>query len=354
MKIISFFQSILNQDVENDEPLKSTDSFADTLAVDFKRAASDAIYQELQKFEVKYLSSTLKHSYFPIEAIAFHPIGHSIAIELEEFFRIHSEIDSSFEMNFFNSILLKEYKTKQGGLAILQSNLTPVIQPNESSLDNPTPDETYQISLRGNKKRISATVRLGSPKPKIAREPEIFGNKDPIKLGKSNLGATSRRPHSHVIKNTPIDIAGSNQEISLALQISDGNGISNLIIKTPFMIGRNSPDNPETSFKKISINGMYLSRKQLLVFQLNGTVYAFIPEEAKLCAIANSSKIIEHMHLLEISSNGLEITFGQPPNLEKISVDKEQSQLYPTIIVRKINPDDTDRLESTPIPSITK
>jgi hypothetical protein len=354
MKITSFFQNILNQDIDNEEPLKSTDSFADILAVDFKRAASDAIYQELQKFEGKYLSSTLKNSYFPIEAIAFHPMGHSIAIELEEFFRIHSEIDSSFEMNFFNSILLKEYKTKQGGLATLRPNLIPLIQPNESSLDNPTPEEIYQISLRGNKKRISATVRLGSPKQRIAKELEIVVNKDSIKVLKSNLGTALGRSHSHVIQNTPIDTSSSNQEISLALQISDGNGISNLIIKTPFIIGRNAPDNPDASLKKIFINGMYSSRKQLIVFQLNGTVYAFIPEEAKLCAIANSSKIIEHMHIFEISTNSLEITFGQPPNIGKIAVDKEQPQLYPTITVRKINPNDTKRLNSTPIPGITK
>jgi hypothetical protein len=354
MKISSLFQNIMKPDVDSESQSKSTDSFADTLAVDFKRAASDAIYQELQKLEGKYLSSTLKQSYFPIEAIAFHPIGHSTAMELEEFFRIHAEIDASFEKNFFNSVLQKEYKTKQGGLAILQPNLIPVIQPNESSLDNPTPDESYQISLRGNKKRITASVRLGSPKQRVGKETESTQTKESTKARISDSFSSARRLNDQVANKNLIDISSSTQEISIALQISDGSGISNLIIKTPFIVGRNDPDNSKADFKKITINGMYTSRKQLIVFQLNSSVYAFIPEEAKLCAIANTSEIIEHMHLIEISANGLEITFGQPPKLEKIAIDKKQPQLYPTIVIRKINTNEINRLESTPIPGITK
>jgi len=354
MKISSLFQNILQPDVDSEPLSKSTDSFADTLAVDFKRAVSDAIYQELQKLEGKYLSSTLKQSYFPIEAIAFHPIGHSTAIELEEFFRIHSEIDASFEKNFFNSILQQEYKTKQGGLAILQPSLIPVIQPNESSLDNPTPDESYQISLRGNKKRISASVRLGSPKQKIGTESKTIQTKEPAKSETSNSFGTVRRVNTQATDKNSINISSNEHEISLALQISDGNGISNLIVETPFVIGRNAPDNSDAGLKKISVNGMYASRKQLTIFQLNSSVYAFIPNDAKLCAVANSSEIIEHMHLIEITSNALEITFGQPPNMDKIAVDKKQPQLYPSIVVRKININESNRLESTPIPGIIK
>ena len=355
MKIQNIIKNIMSGKSANVKPQeKLTDSFADTLSVDLKRAATEAIYSELQKAEEKYLSTILRQSYFPIESLAFHPIGHTTAIELEEFFRVHSEIDPLFEENFFNGVLQKEYRTNQGALALLPADITPIIQPNESSLDNPTNEESYQISLRGNKKRFLATAKLGSPKQRVKPEPATPKLVD-IKENLTNRGsaAPSSRLSSAFIKDHAPQPA-LNEECMLSVQVIDGNGTSNLTVSTPFIVGRHDTASNDAALKKVSVNGMYASRKQLVVFQLNGSVYAFVPNEAKLWAIANSSEILQNLQLYEIENGDNEITFGQPPDTNHISIDKSQPQLYPTISIRKFNSLETDRRDATPIPSVTR
>ena len=355
MKISSIIKNVISGKSSNTETQeKLTDSFADTLSVDLKRAATEAIYAELQKAEEKYLSTILRQSYFPIELLAFHPIGHTTAIELEEFFRVHSEIDPSFEENFFNSVLLKEYRTNQGALAILPADITPIIQPNESSLDNPTNEESYQISLRGNKKRFAATAKLGSPKQREKPEPAPTKVQDlKENLDVQRTPPTSTRLSSAFTKNQAPQ-ASLNNECLMSVQITDGNGTSNLTVSTPFIVGRHDATSIESGLKKVSVNGMYASRKQLVVFQINGVAYAFVPSEAKLWAIANSVQILKNLQLFEIENGDNVITFGQPPDSNHISIDKSQPQLYPTISIRRINPTEPGRGEATPIPGVTR
>jgi hypothetical protein len=355
MKIPSIIKNIISgKSTAIESPEKLTDSFADTLSVDLKRAATEAIYAELQKVEEKYLSTILRQSYFPIESLAFHPIGHTTALELEEFFRVHSEIDPSFEENFFSSVLLREYRTNQGALAILPEEITPIIQPNESSLDNPTNEESYQISLRGNKKRFAATAKLGSPKQRSKPEPTLTKERDV----KENLDAqraipSSTRLSSAFTKNQAPQ-PSLNNEYLMSIQIIDGNGTSNLTVSTPFIVGRHDATSNESGLKKVSVNGMYISRKQLVVFQINGVAYAFVPSEAKLWAIANSVQVLKNLQLFEIENGDNEITFGQPPESNHISIDKSQPQLYPTILIRRINSTEPSNGEATPIPGVTK
>lgn len=355
MKIPSIIKNIISSKTSNEEAHgKLTDSFADTLSVDLKRAATEAIYAELQKSEEKYLSTILRQSYFPVESLAFHPIGHTTAIELEEFFRVHSEIDPSFEANFFSSVLLKEYRTNQGALAVLPADITPIIQPNESSLDNPTNEESYQISLRGNKKRFAATAKLGSPKQRIKPEPVIAKVPETkASLDSQMIQPPSTRLSSAFKRSQPLPTP-QNSECLLSVQITDGNGVSNITVSTPFIVGRHDASSDESGLKKVSVNGMYASRKQLMVFQLSGVVYAFVPSEAKLWAIANSSEVLKNLQLFEIENGENEITFGQLPDSNHIAIDKSQSQLYPTISIRKINQLEADRSESTPIPGVTR
>lgn len=355
MKISSIIKNIMGGKTPKIEiQEKLTDSFADTLSVDLKRAATEAIYAELQKTEEKYLSTILRQSYFPIDSLAFHPIGHTTAIELEEFFRVHSEIDPSFEENFFNSVLQKEYRTNQGALAILSADITPIIQPNESSLDNPTNEESYQISLRGNKKRFLATAKLGSPKQRIKPELTPTKEQDPKEnVDIQRTSPSSTRLSSAFIKNQPPQ-ATPNSECLMSVQITDGNGTSNLTVSTPFIVGRHDASSNDLGLKKVSINGMYVSRKQLIVFQINEMIYAFVPSEAKLWAIANSTQVLQNLQLFEIENGDNVITFGQPPESNHISIDKSQPQLYPTISIRKINSAEPVKGEATPIPGVTR
>lgn len=319
---------------------KNTDSFADSLSLEFKRLAIEEILNQLHLAEGKYLSSILKSSYFPIELIIFHPLDNSTALETEEFFRIHSEISPNFEDSFFSNLLLKEYQTNHGAKALLQATCPISIQPDINSLDDPTLEEAYQISLRGNRKRFSVTVKLGALK---ANEiPRI-----PVEVSpKSNLHNFGRPV------NAPNASKGPSGDMQLAIQITDGKGESQLLSPIPLVIGRESSDPLMNGITKSTVSAMYISRNQLNIFALNNKVYAFIPEDAKLTGIHGDNQILEKMHLYEITDKGLNITFGQPFDTETVIVEANTPKLYPTVSIKLTKHTAKALPDSTPIPNV--
>ena len=319
---------------------KNTDSFADSLSLEFKRLAIEEILNQLHMTEGKYLSSILKSSYFPIELIIFHPLDNSTALETEEFFRIHSEINPHFEDTFFSNLLLKEYQTNHGAKALLKTGCPISIQPDIHSLDDPTPEETYQISLRGNRKRFSVTVKLGALKaneaPRIQTEAR---SKSSIHhFGRPmNTSSLSKVEHSNT---------------QLAIQISDGKGESQLISTLPLIIGRESSDLVASGMTKATVSAMYISRNQLNIFELNNQIFAFIPEDAKLTGVYGDKHILEKMHLYEITDKGLSITFGQPLDTKTVIVEANTPKLYPSISIKIAKGTTGITLDSTPIPNV--
>jgi len=340
-----YFKKLFNKDetyFENTNEL--TDSFADSLALDLKRSAIDAVLGQLKKSEGKYLSTILKQSYFPIESLIFHPLDNATALETEEFFRIHSEIDQDFEIKFFKNILLKEYRTDLGACAMVPNDLIPSVQPNAHSMDNPTGDESYQITLRGSKKRFSAEVKLGILKQKnqAAEDTPKERNLEP-----STFQHIDSAPKYKELQSRRMD------QSTVTVNITDANGEHHHTIQTPFLMGRESAKDTEIGMEKININGMYVSRHQMIVFMLNDVVYGFIPKDASLVGVAGRRGTLQKLHLVEIDHSGLTITFGQPVETINPTVDLSKPNLYPTIHIRRGNTTPT-RHESTPIPRITK
>lgn len=319
---------------------KSTDLFADSLALDFKRVAIEEILNQLHATEGKYLSSILNSSYFPIDLITFHPLDKATALETEEFFRIHTEINANFEDSFFSGILLKDYQTNHGAKAKLTKDCSISIQPGMNSLDDPTSEEAYQISLRGNRKKFSATVKLGTLKPNEAPSAGI----------------------SSPIKNEPViqaDSASSFQPTSgnqtqLAIQISDANGERQVICSTPLIVGRDAPSAEMQNMEKVNVSAMYISRNQLNIFELNNIIYAFIPKDAKLSGVSGRRGILKNMHLYEINDDGLQITFGQPFDIAHTVADPSSPNLYPTIHIKLAKNQNKLAGDQTPIPSVRK
>lgn len=340
----NFFRKIFKKDeiyINNDQPL--TDSFADSLAIDLKRSAIDAVLSQLKKSEGKYLSTILKQSYFPIESLVFHPLDNATALETEEFFRIHSEIDQEFEIKFFKNILLKEYRTDMGASAMAPIDLLPSVQPNAQSIDNPTGDESYQITLRGNKKKFSAEVKLGvlKQKPNAADDMHKQINPENSAIRKIDRGTGSEELQVRQVAN------------SVTVNITDGSGEHHHTIQTPFLLGRKSADEAGIGLDKINIDGMYVSRNQMIVFTLNDVVYGFIPKDASLVGVAGRRGNLQKLQLLEIDYSGLTITFGQPITSISPTVDSSKPNLYPTIHIRR-GESAPEGHGATPIPRITK
>ena len=77
------------------------------MIVELKAATSDAITNAINHVEGKYLKTILLDSYFPLISLTFIPNDVEIAQNLEEFFRVHENINKGFRKEFCKQFLEK-------------------------------------------------------------------------------------------------------------------------------------------------------------------------------------------------------------------------------------------------------
>ena len=319
-----------------------TDSFADNLILEFRSTVNDAVLSELDKFQEKYLSNILRQSHFPIVAISIIPADHEIAKSVDEFFRIHSEIDKDFEQNFFTKHLQTEFRTPKGAKAIITKNVSFNIQPSHLGTDTLTSDEAYQINLRGNRKKFTAIIELG----KITAD-QIGGNK-------SNIPNTEAKSNDFIVevKKSNDVLRNGETKTQISIQINDKDGHRELLATLPVVFGRESDSEMISNQQKIDIRSTYISRNQFIVFEINQTVYGFVPKEAKLTAVLGRRGTLRPLSLIEIDKNGLQMTFGQPIDSAVNIVNSDNPELYPSITIRLCS--DTAHASMTLVPNVRK
>ena len=129
----------------------NTDNFADTLLVELKASSTSAITNAVNKIEGKYMKSVLEESYFPLQSLTFVPNDVEVACALEEFFRVHEDINPDFRKVFCKSFLQKEYFSDRGAKVIIDDEFVPIFKIDVSSLEERSEDEKYLISIKGRK-----------------------------------------------------------------------------------------------------------------------------------------------------------------------------------------------------------
>lgn len=337
---LSKLKNSLRSNVTKDVGVKYSDSFADSLALDLKRCSIEAILAALSKLEGKYLSTILQSSYFPVESIVFSPLDNETSIEIDNFFKIHSAIDPCFEQTFYRTILLKEYRTEHGGVAIPLEQIILTVQPSEGSADNLTEEEAYQITLRGSKKRFNAQVVLGSPK----RIPDVKNSQTPSSASKAR-----EEPAFDTIAERLFESASFDTRVEVT--INDADGVVKKAISLPIILGREGASGFQGIENKQLINAKFVSRNQMIVFCVGAKTYFFIPESSKLLAVRDGREILNKMSLIEISNHPISITFGQPENAQGIFVKANDPALYPTITLKLASA--SVAANATPIPHVS-
>lgn len=348
MSIINKIKDLLSSsDQQSPEREDTTDSFADGLILEFRRAVNEAVINELEKCQEKYLSNILRNSYFPIEAISLIPSDHETALITEEFFRVHSELDTDFEKSFFSDNLPKEYRTHKGAKALLKHQVLFTIQPSKLGIDNPTEDESYQITIRGNRKKFTAVIELG----RITTDtPPVNSNlqKPTISHSEPVLNFDNKNPEL----SETVSAKNSSARTKIYITIKDKNGERQLDANLPVVLGRASHLDNDPHYEKINIDSTYISRNQFVIFDVYGTVYGFIPKEAKLTAISGRRGTIRPLSLVEIETNGFHMTFGQPLDTAMTVVNPENASLYPSITIKLDG--NTSQETMTPVPNVKR
>ena len=373
MSFIDKLKSAFQIKKQSTEIPLNPDSYADNLILELRRAINDAVITELEKNEEKYLSTILRSSHFPIEAISIIPCDHETAKSIDEFFRIHTELDQNFKHNFFINNFPKEYRTSKGAKSKLNIGISFNIQPSKLGNDNLTTDEEYQINLRGNRKKFTSIVDIGKiTTDKIENTNNFFTYDNQIlpqkdlssslslqtKLSKdneTNIISESYYQTTDKIKET---IAGSfpilniSSKIKVSINILDKKGEREIKAFLPLILGRSSEFDIESQYQKINIDSTYISRNQFVIFEVNNTVYGFVPKEAKVTATLGRRGTLRPLSLIEIENRGLHMTFGQPLDTAITVVNSESPDLYPSVTIKLDEKNSNETM--TPVPNIRK
>ena len=310
-------------------PTENTDSFADTLLVELKAASTDAITNAVNKIEGKYMRSVLEESVFPLQSLTFVPSDIEVARALEEFFRVHEEINPDFRKVFCNSFLQREYFSDRGARVIVEEGLTPVFKIDVKSLEEKSEDERYLISIQGRKILFSSHAILGNPRKKI--------------VGRENN-----------ISSDYLRSDGIKTEIMLEVLVSDRNGHRTEKVTVPTLLGKN-PDNACRDFgiTPVFIKAKYVSRHQIFIFSILDKVFYFIPEEATLTCRNKEGDVLERGRNYPVKLTGERLYLGVPPEKTGPLTGNVDPAEFPVLEIQPLSHKGTSASDKTPRPTIS-
>ena len=309
--------------------LNNTDNFADTLLVELKASSTSAITNAINKIEGKYLKSVLEESYFPLQSLTFVPNDVEVARTLEEFFRVHEDINPDFRKVFCKSFLQKEYFSDRGAKVIIDDEFVPNFKIDVSSLEERSEDEKYLISIKGRKILFSSHANLGNPKKNFT---------------KSN---------SRVNNNGNSEIKEIKNKVVVKLLISDKDGHRSENVTLPTLIGKN-PDDACIDFgiTPIYIKAKYVSRHQIFIYSILDKMFYFVPDEATLTCRSGEGNILEHGRNYSIKVSGERLYLGVPPeNARPLNANVDPAE-FPVLEIQPFSHAGKANSDKTPRPTV--
>ena len=307
----------------------NTDSFADVLLVELKATSTDAITKAVNRIEGKYMRSVLEESYFPLQSLNFVPNDIEVARSLEEFLRVHEDINPEFRKEFCKSFLQQEYFSDRGARVVIEDDLIPTFKIDVRSLEGNSEDEKYLISIKGRRILFSSDAKLGNPKK-----------------NKRNTGHIT----DLVTKNHTDQVR---TKVNLKVLITDRDGHRTEKVTLPTLLGK-SPDTACRDFgiTPVLIKAKYVSRHQIFIYSILDKMFYSIPEEATLTCRNKEGEILERGKNYPVKITGERLYLGVPP--EKIghltgNVDPAE---FPVLELQPVSREETHATDKTPRPTI--
>jgi len=311
MKIFDIFKSTNSKD-PNYEILKTrvTDEFADSIQLELKSVAAEAIKLALEERENKYMRSILDESYFLLDSLVILPKDREIAKKFDDFLITHESVDEDFKKHFFQKILQKEYRSQRGGVVHISVNFSPTVQLGQSSLENLTQEEGFQVSMKGRRISFEAQANLSGPFKK-EKSSKIFSSSSQVDTDFSNNSTSIESKYD--CKNLISNLNAS----KINIKIYDSNGVTVHQSITPILLGRepsvNSSLSADTSLFRI--DSRYVSRHQLVLVNILGDCFYYVPEHASLTCMRADGSVLEKMKLYKLSSEHAEtLNLGIDPS----------------------------------------
>ena len=307
----------------------NTDNFADSLLVELKASSTSAITNAVNKIEGKYMKSVLEESYFPLQSLTFVPNDVEVARTLEEFFRVHEDINPDFRKVFCKSFLQNEYFSDRGAKVIIDDGFVPIFKIDVSSLEEKSEDEKYLISIKGRKILFSSHANLGNPKKHYTKD------------------------DSRVNVNGRSDLNEMKNKVVVKLLISDKEGHRSENVTLPTLIGKN-PDASCLDFgiTPIYIRAKYVSRHQIFIYSILDKMFYFVPDEATLTCRNGEGYILEHGKNYSIKASGERLYLGVPSeNARPLTANVDPAE-FPVLEIQPVSHEGKAVSDKTPRPTV--
>lgn len=314
------------------EPLRTQgmDGFADGILLELKGITTGAITRALQEREGQFMRSILEESFFSLDSLVIRALDAQTARDMESFLSNHESIHPDFRSRFFSQILQREYRSSRGATVRVAPGLAPVIELDPKVLDAPTQDEDFVLSLKGRKVRFEAQALLTGPQSKRSAPPAAAQASAAVTEPEGGEGAGRSTRFSSAVSGARPFAPGQ----QLQVQVHDRSGVKEQRVALPLVLGREGVQAARQDGHGaggLDIDATYVSRKQLVVFELLGQVYCTVPAEASLTC-SSGERVLQPLMLLPLRpGQSLELRTGLPVDSPDMAADRSQAGDYALI-----------------------
>jgi hypothetical protein len=321
---------------------RELDTFADNVIYELKTLISNAVAEALEEKESRYLRSILEESFFTLDTLVIKALDAATYRELEDFLSDHENINPSFRTEFFHQVVQQEYRSSRGSSVRATSELRPIFEVNPQHLDSETEDESFILSLKGRKVRFQIRAVLSGPTRKLPAPASPSATlQTPARAGVEHSTPQTQKPHT--------------REHHVLITWQDKHGTHQKTLALPVLLGRETAsqtDNYPTV--DIGLTGTYVSRRQLVVLEILGQIYCYVPSDASLTCSTETGKVLrpDTLHKIE-EGQPAQLTTGVPMNTTSFTGPRDKVSDYPKIdiqIARAQIPHD----DATPRPRAVK
>lgn len=317
--------------------------WAEAIRLELKGIISQTVLAELEQREKKYLKSILVKSQFFIDSVVVIPLDKDASENFEGFLQVHEEIDPGFKLQFFRSLMETQYRSARGALVVVSPDFQPTVQFLSHSLEQPSQDERYQVSLRGRRLNFQVQVSLRGPVAQSAPW---------TTLATTSVAAVPSASSSPVGSSTVTEAFADDK---LLLRIWDAQGERIIEVTTPFLIGRESPSEAELGrLSFVTLHGHYVSRRHLVVLNVLDETYFFVHDAASLSCLSAGGQLLRPSNVYSMPKHSeMRLLFGATSENRSLAFDKAQAGEFPIVEMCRRGSEGS-ATEATPRPRAVK
>lgn len=268
-----------------------TDDFAEGIVLELKTVINAAVGTALDEIEGHYLKAVLLESQFSLDSLVIRALDAETMRRLEDFLSRHERHIEGYRESFLRQLVPVEYRSTRGSTVVAAPNLFASVTLEPAHLDDLTEDESYMVNLKGRKIRFEAHAVLGGPhrKPASARGPAPAA-------AESVAGSVGAR-----WAQAPAEAGPPPAAALIRLQIEDARGQRSLDMPLPVLLGRAQREGGQDEpLPRVDIDAVYVSRRQLMVFEVFGQPYVAVPAQASLSCRTVQGLVLERERMYRL------------------------------------------------------